>query len=72
MTKLFSFPIHTYSGYIPQMQDIGYYIIIGIFRDVRYSISLIIRFELSQPDFQFLQGNYQLYNVVITAFTHYQ
>jgi len=28
---------------------------------------LIIRLELAQPGSQFLAGNYQLYNVVVTA-----
>jgi heme/copper-type cytochrome/quinol oxidase subunit 1 len=30
-------------------------------------LSLIMRFELAYPGNQMLQGNYQLYNVVITA-----
>lgn len=31
------------------------------------AFSMIIRFELSQPGFQYLEGDYHLYNVIITA-----
>jgi heme/copper-type cytochrome/quinol oxidase subunit 1 len=31
------------------------------------AFSVIIRMELSQPGVQFLHGNHQLYNVIITA-----
>jgi len=31
------------------------------------TLSLLIRFELSEPGNQFFLGNHQLYNVVVTA-----
>jgi heme/copper-type cytochrome/quinol oxidase subunit 1 len=31
------------------------------------AFSVIIRMELSSPGVQYLQGNHQLYNVIITA-----
>jgi heme/copper-type cytochrome/quinol oxidase subunit 1 len=30
-------------------------------------LSLIIRLELANPGSQFLRGNYQLYNVIVTS-----
>lgn len=70
MTKPFSFPPYIYRWlYSTNARDIGVlYLIFAAFSGMLgTAFSLIIRFELSQPDFQFLQGNYQLYNVVITA-----
>lgn len=68
--KMFTFPAYTYRWlYSTNARDIGVlYLIFAAFSGMLgTAFSLIIRFELSQPDFQFLQGNYQLYNVVITA-----
>jgi len=31
------------------------------------ALSILIRIELAGPGIQYLQGNYQLYNVIITA-----
>jgi len=68
--KTFTFPSYIYRWlYSTNARDIGVlYLIFAAFSGMLgTAFSLIIRFELSQPDFQFLQGNYQLYNVVITA-----
>lgn len=50
-------------------KDIGtLYLIYAIFMAlVGTGLSLLIRLELSAPGTQILQGNYQLYNVIITA-----
>lgn len=50
-------------------KDIGYlYLIFAMFSGViGTSLSMIIRAELAMPGTQVLAGNYQLYNVVITA-----
>lgn len=50
-------------------KDIGYlYLIFAMFSGViGTSLSMIIRAELAMPGSQVLAGNYQLYNVVITA-----
>lgn len=55
--------------YSTNARDIGVlYLIFAAFSGMLgTAFSMIIRIELSQPEFQFLQGNYQLYNVVITA-----
>lgn len=50
-------------------KDIGYlYLIFAIFSGIiGTALSMIIRAELALPGTQVLSGNYQLYNVVITA-----
>jgi heme/copper-type cytochrome/quinol oxidase subunit 1 len=50
-------------------KDIGYlYLIFAIFSGaIGTSLSMLIRAELALPGTQILAGNYQLYNVVITA-----
>ena len=50
-------------------KDIGtLYLIFAIFSGmIGTAFSMIIRLELSAPGVQFLQGDHQLYNVVITA-----
>lgn len=50
-------------------KDIGtLYLIFGFFSGIIGTLfSIFIRMELSQPGIQFFQGNYQLYNVVVTA-----
>lgn len=70
MEKAFKFPAFIYRWlYSTNARDIAMlYIIFAAFSGMLgTAFSLIIRFELSQPDFQFLQANYQLYNVVVTA-----
>lgn len=50
-------------------KDIGYlYLIFAIFSGaIGTGLSMLIRAELALPGTQILAGNYQLYNVVITA-----
>lgn len=50
-------------------KDIGtLYLIFAIFSGMLgTAFSVIIRMELSQPGVQFLHGNHQLFNVIITA-----
>jgi len=50
-------------------KDIGtLYLIFAIFSGMLgTAFSMIIRMELSSPGVQYLQGNHQLYNVIITA-----
>jgi len=50
-------------------KDIGtLYLILGLFSGVvGTTFSIIIRMVLSQPGNQVIEGNYQLYNVIITA-----
>jgi cytochrome c oxidase subunit 1 len=50
-------------------KDIGYlYLIFAMFSGViGTALSMVIRAELALPGTQVLAGNYQLYNVVITA-----
>ena len=50
-------------------KDIGtLYLIFAIFSGMLgTAFSVIIRMELSSPGVQYLQGNHQLYNVIITA-----
>ena len=50
-------------------KDIGFlYLIFAMFSGViGTALSMIIRAELALPGTQVLAGNYQLYNVVITA-----
>jgi hypothetical protein len=50
-------------------KDIGtLYLIFAVFSGMLgTAFSVIIRMELSQPGVQFLHGNHQLYNVIITA-----
>ena len=50
-------------------KDIGtLYLILGLFSGiVGTTFSIIIRMVLSQPGNQVIEGNYQLYNVLITS-----
>jgi cytochrome c oxidase subunit 1 len=50
-------------------KDIGtLYLIFAIFSGMLgTAFSVIIRMELSSPGVQYLHGNHQLYNVIITA-----
>jgi len=50
-------------------KDIGtLYLIYAIFIAlVGTALSVLIRIELSSPGTQFLRGNHQLYNVILTA-----
>lgn len=50
-------------------KDIGtLYLIFAVFRGmIGTAFSVIIRIELAAPGSQYLSGNHQLYNVVITA-----
>jgi heme/copper-type cytochrome/quinol oxidase subunit 1 len=50
-------------------KDIGtLYLIFAIFSGMLgTAFSVIIRMELSQPGVQYLHGNHQLFNVIITA-----
>jgi len=50
-------------------KDIGtLYLIFAIFSGMLgTAFSMIIRMELSSPGVQYLHGNHQLYNVIITA-----
>jgi len=50
-------------------KDIGtLYLIFAAFSGILgLAFSVIIRIELSAPGVQYLQGNHQLYNVIITA-----
>ena len=50
-------------------KDIGtLYLIFAIFAGmIGTSLSVIIRYELSSTEVQILEGNHQLYNVIITA-----
>lgn len=55
--------------YSTNAKDIGtlYFIFAAFAGLIGTGFSVIIRLELSQPDFQLLNSNYQLYNVVVTA-----
>jgi heme/copper-type cytochrome/quinol oxidase subunit 1 len=50
-------------------KDIGVlYIIFGMFSGIiAMTISVVMRMELAHPGNQYLEGNHQLYNVLITA-----
>ena len=50
-------------------KDIGtLYLIFAVFSGMLgTAFSVLIRMELSSPGVQYLQGNHQLYNVIITA-----
>jgi cytochrome c oxidase subunit 1 len=50
-------------------KDIGtLYLILGLFSGVvGTTFSIVIRMVLSQPGNQVIEGDYQLYNVIITA-----
>jgi cytochrome c oxidase subunit 1 len=49
-------------------KDIGYlYLIFAMFARLLVPSSMLIRAELAVPGSQVLAGNYQLYNVIITA-----
>ena len=50
-------------------KDIGtLYLVFGLFAGmIGTAFSMIIRLELAAPGVQFLQGDHQLFNVVITA-----
>src|ERR1700712_2315820 len=55
--------------YSTNAKDIGtLYLVFAIFSGlIGTAFSVIIRMELAAPGVQYLQGNHQLYNVIITA-----